>query len=189
VLLDLHGARVVVVGGGRVAARKIEGLLHAGALVTVVAPDVDGEVRRHETELVAILERPYERADLDGARLVLVATDRPEVNAAVAADAAAAGLWVNAADDPAHCTFILPAIARAGRVTVTVSTAGSTPATSGYVRDRIAAEVLTDDLVAVVDEIARERAELRAGGASSEGIDWRARIAELLARGPAPPSA
>jgi siroheme synthase-like protein len=146
-------------------------------------------VRDLAGRLVALHERPYEPADLDGARLVLVATDRPDVNAAVATDATAAGLWVNAADDPANCTFILPAIARAGRLTVAVSTAGSTPATSGYVRDHIADEILTDELVAVVDQVAQERAELRARGVTSEGIDWRARIAELIARRPAPPSA
>ena len=182
-VLDLRGVGVLVVGAGAVAARKIEGLLAAGALVRVVATEVHDDVRRLAARLHGpIVERAYDRGDLDGARLVLVATDRAEVNAAVSGDATAAGIWVNAADDPANCTFILPAVARAGRLTVTVTTDGTTPAMAGYVRDRIAADVLTAELLAAADEIARRRAAVRDAGGSTEAVDWKARIDELLGR-------
>lgn len=181
ILLDLADVPVLVVGAGSVAARKIEGLLAAGARVRVVAPEVHDDVRRLAHLLDGpIAQRTYRADDLDGARLVIVATDRPEANAEVAADATATGTWVNAADDPSNCTFILPAVATAGRFTVAVSTDGTTPAMAGYVRDRIADEVLTPELIAAADEIARQRSEVRDAGGSTEAVDWRTRIDELL---------
>src|SRR5829696_8208061 len=120
VYLDLTGVRVLVVGGGSVAARKIAGLCAAGAIVTVIAPNVV-----HGTEAAQIEHRPYQHGDVTGFQLVVTATDDPEVNAAVAAEARAAHVFVNSADDPDNCTFILPAIGRRGPVTVAVSTGGS----------------------------------------------------------------
>ncbi len=104
VALDLRDRLCLVVGGGPVAEAKVEGLLEAGARVTVVSPEV--------TELLAawaidgrIIHRPHEyrAGDLDGQQLVFSATDRREVTEAVVADARRRGLWVNAADDPAFC--------------------------------------------------------------------------------------
>jgi precorrin-2 dehydrogenase / sirohydrochlorin ferrochelatase len=178
VFLDLTGVPVLVVGGGKVAARKVRGLLDAGAAVTVVAPhlvpELDGVPRRVRT---------YEPTDLDGQRLAVVATDDPAVNARVAADATAAGVWVNAADDPANCTFILPAIARRAPFTVAVSTAGASPAMASFVRDRIAAEVLTARLAEVAGAIAAERTEMQGRGESTEAFDWRTAIIERLKAG------
>ncbi len=179
VFLDLTGVPVLVVGGGTVAARKVAGLTAAGADVTVVAPEIDAgltAVRHHR--------RAYEPADLDGSRLVLVATDDPATNARVSADATARGLWVNAADDPANCTFILPAIARRDPFTVAVSTGGSTPAMASYLRDRIAAELLTEQLSGTARAIAEEREAIKARGESTEGHDWRRAITERMNRRP-----
>ena len=119
IMLDLAGVPVLVVGGGRVAHRKIEGLLKTGADVTVVAKSAIDSIRSMPVHVVV---KTYETDDLDGVRLVISATDDPAVNAAVSADATARGIWVNSADDPANCTFILPAVARDGAVTVAVST-------------------------------------------------------------------
>jgi siroheme synthase-like protein len=179
VVLDVDGVPVLVVGGGRVAARKAAGLAAAGAHVTVVAPEIADGI-----DAVARHRRAYETADLDRQRLVIVATGDPEVNARVAAEATARGLWVNAADDPTNCTFALPAIARRSPFTVAVSTGGATPAMASYVRDRIAAEVLTDRLQLTAEAIAAERAEMRARGESTEERDWREAIARLE-QGPA----
>ncbi|MCU1502842.1 MAG: putative precorrin-2 dehydrogenase, partial [Ilumatobacteraceae bacterium] len=91
-----------------------------------------------------------------------------------------AGVLVNSADDPVNCTFILPAVARRGRLTVAVSSGGASPALAQHVRDRIAAEVLTPRLSAAADALAAERDAVHAGGGSTEGLDWAGRLAELL---------
>jgi len=177
IILDLAGVPVLVVGGGRVALRKIVGLLHAGAAVRVVAPEAIDAVRALPVQLEL---RTYQPTDLDGARLVLTATDDPAVNATVAADAARRGIWVNAADDPANCTFTLPAIARDEAVTVAVSTGGASPALASHLRDEIGR--LLGDVGAgqAATTLAAQRAELHDQGTSTESIDWSERVRAAL---------
>ena len=177
VVLDLHGVLVLVVGAGPIASRKVEGLAAAGARVRVVAPDVAAELDR--SSIVELHERPYEPGDLDGVRLVVTATGDAAVDARVAADARAAGLWVNAADQPADCSFILPAIARNGPLSVAVGTDGASPALARRLRDRAGA-LLTDEVVALAAELAAARAEVRASGGSTEDVDWSSRIDRVL---------
>lgn len=169
VFLDLHGVPVLVVGAGTVAARKVAGLAAAGAVVRVVAPEVAPQLERDD--VAELHTRPYQPGDLDGVRLVVTATGHADVDAAVAADATAAGIWVNAADQPSDCTFILPAVARHGPLSVAVSTDGASPALARRLRDR-AAELLTDDAVALADDLAVRRAAVRATGGSTEDVDW-----------------
>ena len=169
VFLDLLGVPVLVVGAGPVAARKVAGLAAAGAAVRVVAPEISPDLDR---DLVTELhQRPYEPGDLDGVRLVITATGRMDVDATVAADATAAGIWVNAADQPADCTFILPAVARNGPLTVAVSTDGASPALARRLRDRAAA-LLTDEAAVLAGDLAARRAAVRAAGGSTEDVDW-----------------
>jgi siroheme synthase-like protein len=177
VYLDLRGVSVLVVGAGPVAARKVVGLAAAGARVRVVAPSVSDALDR---SLVAELrERAFAPPDLDGVRLVVTATGSRDVDAEVAAAATAAGLWVNAADQPDDCTFILPAIARNGPLTVAVSTGGASPALARRLRDHAAA-LLTDDVVELALELAAERARIRSEGRSTEDVDWSAAIDPVL---------
>jgi precorrin-2 dehydrogenase/sirohydrochlorin ferrochelatase len=167
--LLVSGKECLVVGGATVAARKIEGLLAAGAVVRVVATSVGPEVLALG---VAYEERPYAPGDLAGAWLVVTATGDPAVNAAVAAEAAAARIWVNAADDPPSCTFTLPAVFRQGPLSVAVATGGHSPALAGflkaYLSDRVGPEWAT---LAVLLSAARER--IQADGRSTEERDWR----------------
>jgi precorrin-2 dehydrogenase / sirohydrochlorin ferrochelatase len=179
VVLDLSGVPVLLVGGGTIASRKAEGLRAAGARVTVVAPDVLDTLAAQVAEVRA---RRYAATDLDGHRLVMTATDDPAVNAQVAADARAAGVWVNSADDPEHCTFILPAVARRGPVVVAVGTGGSSPALARHLRDRIAGEVLTPEVEAAADDLSAQRAAIHAEGGSTEAIDWSERVRAALDR-------
>jgi precorrin-2 dehydrogenase/sirohydrochlorin ferrochelatase len=205
VVLDLHGVRVLVVGGGPVAVRKISGLVAAGADVRVVAPQIDEQLDERLSaipdarpgriaelrpgriaelrpgRIAELRRRPYETRDLEGARLVVTATGIESVDAAVAADARARGIWVNAADQPADCDFILPAIARQGSVSVAVSTDGKSPALAASLRDRIAS-LLTPDVATLADDLAAERAAIKAAGGSTEGRDWAARIDVVLDR-------
>jgi precorrin-2 dehydrogenase / sirohydrochlorin ferrochelatase len=177
VMLDLGGADILVVGGGNVAARKIGGLVDAGARVTVVAPEVSETV----AGLVARAEvRPFAPGDVQGRRMVFTCTDDPAVNAAVAAACRTANVWVNSADDPTNCTFALPAVAKQGRIVVAVGSGGASPALAQYVRRRIADEILDERVAAAADVLAAERDAIHAAGGSTEGLDWGARLRTLL---------
>jgi siroheme synthase-like protein len=133
--LDLHGRSCLVVGGGRVATEKVEGLLSCGADVAVVAPEIDDELR---ASAVTLAERRFEPSDLDGRFLVVAATDDRSVNAAVSAEAGRRSLLCNVADDPELCSFILPALVRRDPIVVGVSTGGASPALAQRIRDDIA---------------------------------------------------
>ena len=172
--LVLAGRRCLVVGGGPVARRKVEGLVACGAEVTVVAPEVDPAVEALPG--VRVERRPYRRGDVAGHRLAFAATDDPAVNRAVHDEAEELGVWVNAADQPDACTFTLPAVVRQGPVTVAVSTGGRSPALAKDLRDRIAALVGPED-ARLAEELAEERRQVHARGESTEDVDWRARIA------------
>jgi precorrin-2 dehydrogenase/sirohydrochlorin ferrochelatase len=168
--LVLQGRPALVVGGGRVALAKAKGLVAAGALVTVVAPEVDDELAALPG--VTAERRPYRRGEVGAYRFVVAATDDSDVNGAVFADGETAGVFVNAADDPVHCSATLPARLDRGRLLVTVSTGGATPAVASWVRDRIGQQ-LGSEFEALVDLVAEVRAEVRAGGATTEGLGWR----------------
>lgn len=170
--LILTGRRCLVVGGGRIAARKVAGLQAAEADVVVVAPTVGPEVRATG---VPFEERPYRRSDLDGVWLAVTATDDRRVNRQVHDDGEAAGVWVNAADDPASCSFVLPAVVRQGPVMVTIGTAGRSPALASWLKEHVAAELGPEvaDLARLLSEI-RER--IRAEGRSTEDVDWRSAL-------------
>jgi siroheme synthase-like protein len=139
VFLDLRGLPVVVVGGGPVAASKLDGLLAAGARVTVVAPEIIAAIRARD---VTLIERAFVPTDLDGARWVVAAATR-EVDRDVAAAAAVRGLFVNAADDKAAASAYLGGVVRRGDVTIAISTGGVAPALAGLLREALDA-VLPD---------------------------------------------
>lgn len=188
--LILGGKRCVVVGGGAVAARKVRGLLHCGADVVAVAPAVGDEIAGlAEQGTVTLRRRPWEPADLDGAWLVVTATGDTAVDAAVHAEAERRLLWCNAADDPSHCSFTLPAVARQGPVVVTVATGGRSPALAVWLRDQIAAG-LGPEYEVLADLLAEAREEVRGCGRSTEDLDWPAAIdsgmLELIRRGEVP---
>jgi uroporphyrin-III C-methyltransferase/precorrin-2 dehydrogenase/sirohydrochlorin ferrochelatase len=116
------------VGGGEVAARKIEGLLASGARPTVIAPEAVEEIASHARRGAVVLHRrAHRRGDVAGFALVFVATDDPEVNARVSAEAQEAGIWVNVADDPDRCTFHLPARVQRGAMQLAIGSDGGAP--------------------------------------------------------------
>jgi precorrin-2 dehydrogenase / sirohydrochlorin ferrochelatase len=173
--LVVAGRRCLVVGGGRVALQKVRGLLDAAADpadITVVAPEISGDLQglgvRTET-------REYESNEAAGYRLVFAATGDPAVNQQVYDDGEAAGVWVNSADDPARCSFTLPARVRQGRLLVTVSTGGHSPAVAAWLRRRLDDELGPeyDQLIGVLAEV---RTEIQAAGRGTESLDWRAAL-------------
>jgi precorrin-2 dehydrogenase/sirohydrochlorin ferrochelatase len=172
VSLLLEGRRCVVVGGGPVAQRKVEGLLAAGAHVVVVAPEARVEIDRLGVERI---RRAYAHGDLDGAWLAVAATDDPEVNRAVHAEGEEMRVWVNSADDPAECSFILPAVLRRGPVEVAVSTGGHSPALASWIRNYIA-EQLGPEVGELARLLSEAREAIKAEGRSTEDVDWRAAL-------------
>ena len=131
VFLKLSGKRVLLVGGGTVAAAKLEGLLTAGALVTVVAPEIHPAM---EKSGVTLQRRTFKPTDLDGVWWVVAAAP-PDVNRQVQAAAESRELFVNAVDDPVHATAYLGGVVRRGDVTIAISTGGRAPALAGLLRE------------------------------------------------------
>ncbi len=199
VVLRLAGRRCLVVGGGSVAARKVTGLARCGASVTVIAPELGADMERLSNRLTAaddrapsgqagaaagwfgsgqagdvtIVRRGYAPGDAGNYRLVITATGTPSVDRAVAVDADRAGVWVNSADDPDHCSFYLPSVHRDGPVTVAVSTSGLSPALASWLRRKIA-----DELVPGAGRLAQlfgdARTRLRSAGRSTGDVRWSA---------------
>ena len=134
IFLDLRLKPVLVVGGGKVALRKVKGLLEAQARVTIVSPEVAGELRALP---VTILERQYQSGDLPGYALVFAATGNRAVNAQIGREAAALGIPANIADAPEECGFIVPARFTDADVQIAVSTGGRDPRRAVAIRNRI----------------------------------------------------
>jgi len=135
----LGGRPCLVVGGGPVALEKAEGLLNCDADVTIVAPEAVAEVRALAAQGRATwIRRDYEPADIDGRRLVIAATSDTELNRRVHADAESRDVFVNVADVPELCTFILPAIVRTDPVSIAITTAGASPALAQRMKREIA---------------------------------------------------
>jgi siroheme synthase-like protein len=173
VFLDLTGRRCVMVGGGPIAERRIVGLLDAGAQVTVISPRVTPTLAALAAAgRIGLESRTYREGDLAGVDLAFVATAAREVNLAVAREARARGVWLNAADDPAHCTFILPALVRRGDLTVAVATGGASPALSRAIREELDA-YLTPEYATLAELAAEARRELRAAGRVVAADVWR----------------
>ncbi len=127
--LELRGHPCVVIGGGRIAERKVTSLLDAGARVTVVSPIVTaGLVALADTHEIMHHPRVYRRGDLTGAWLAYAATNDDAVHAEIAAEAAEARVFLNVVDRPALCSFIVPAIVIRDPVAIAVSTGGASPA-------------------------------------------------------------
>jgi uroporphyrin-III C-methyltransferase/precorrin-2 dehydrogenase/sirohydrochlorin ferrochelatase len=139
--LKLDGRQVLLVGGGPVAAGKLRGLLEAGALVRVVAPDVLLEIASAPVETV---KRPFQPSDLDGVSFVVAAAPA-DVNREVAAAAHARGIFVNAVDDIESASAYAGAVLRRAGVTIAISTEGDAPALAGLVREALE-ELLPEDL-------------------------------------------
>lgn len=160
VSLNITGRLCVVIGGGKVAERKVSGLLAAGGRVRVISPVLTASLHALvDRGTVTWRAKPYESGDLDEALLVFAATDQPAVQAAVQRDARAAGLLANIADAPEACDFQIPAAVRRGDLLLTVSTSGRSPAVSALIRRQLEGEfgeeygLLTDLLGEARDRI------------------------------------
>jgi siroheme synthase-like protein len=173
IFVEMAGRRCVVIGGGQVAEGKVQGLLAAEAEVTVVSPTLTAALSdllaagriRHEA-------RPYQDGDLQGYEVCMVATDDGAVNATVAAEGRRRGVWVNAADDPANCDFILPSVVRQGEVVVAASTGGASPALARRLREELT-DFLSEDYAALAELLNEVRQELRRRKVNVDAEAWQ----------------
>jgi precorrin-2 dehydrogenase / sirohydrochlorin ferrochelatase len=182
IFLDLTDRRCLVVGGGPVAEGKVEGLLAAGARVTVVSPAVTARLAGWAAGgRITHRARGYRSEDLEGHQVAVVATDDAAVTRAVASDGRARSVWINAADEPARCDFILPSVMRRGRLVVAVSTGGASPAAARAIREELES-YLTEEHAALVELAAEAREDLRRRRRSPGPAGWRAALDGRLRR-------
>ncbi|MFP3980899.1 MAG: bifunctional precorrin-2 dehydrogenase/sirohydrochlorin ferrochelatase [Desulfobacterales bacterium] len=138
VCLDIRNRPCLVVGGGAVALRKAEGLLAAGANVTVVSPEfVDGFSRIPPEAPLYRIQRPYADTDLNEKFLVIGATDNSALNRQISRDANSRNMLCNIADVPEACNFVLPAVVRRGDLLLAISTSGKSPAFARHLRKQL----------------------------------------------------
>jgi precorrin-2 dehydrogenase/sirohydrochlorin ferrochelatase len=176
ILLEAAAVRVLVVGGGTVAARKARAFADAGAQVRVVASRIADEIRALEpTGRVSLVERPYDPDDIADAQLVIAATNDRAVNARVASDARAASRLVNVTDLPAEGSFATMATHRSGALVIGV-TAGGVPDAAARIRDVIAERFDSRYARALADLAALRRTLIDRG----DGLAWRALASEAI---------
>ena len=167
------GRRCVVVGAGRIAARKLEALLEAGADVVVIAPEAVDTIRTWaETGRLTWHERGFEDADLDEAWLAITATADAAVNQAVFDAGEARRVWINSADDPINCSFTLMSVVRQGDIVVTIGTNGRSPALATFLKAHVGTE-MGPEYERLLELLSEAREAIRSSGRSSEDADWR----------------
>lgn len=130
--------QAVVIGGGKVAQRKVEELLQADASIKVISPNICPPLAKliQENNIQTVC-RSYQPGDLEGASLVIAATNDTSINRAIYEEARSRNLLVNVVDDPAHSNFILPAIFHRGQIGVAISTGGASPALARRLREKL----------------------------------------------------
>ncbi|HSH76773.1 MAG TPA: uroporphyrinogen-III C-methyltransferase, partial [Longimicrobiales bacterium] len=173
-LVGLEGQRALLAGGGPVAAEKIVPLIHAGARVHLVTPEVSAEMDPWLSEVWKLERRPVRDEDVPGARVVLAATDDSAANRRLVRVARAHGILAQAADDKPFCDFYSPAVVRRGSVMMTISTDGGSPLLAGQLR-RLLEAAIPRSLVEVSDLMVR----LRDRGL--RGLERRGRLLRALA--------
>jgi precorrin-2 dehydrogenase/sirohydrochlorin ferrochelatase len=178
IFVDVTNMRVLVVGGGHVAEEKVGGLLRAemDGRLTLVAPKLlPSLLELRDQGKFEWREREYLEGDMQGFDFVMVATDDGKVNAAISAEGRRRKIWVNAADDPTNCDFILPAVVRQGQIVLAASTGGASPALARRLREELT-DYLTEDFAPLADLLAEVRSELRRKGAMPDAETWQRAI-------------
>jgi precorrin-2 dehydrogenase/sirohydrochlorin ferrochelatase len=136
--VEMKNKNCIVIGGGNVAARKIETLLEFDASITVISPEVEDRIKEISNEgRVIIKKKKYSQEDLEGAFLVIAATSDKEVNERIFKDANERNMHVNVIDDPVNCTFLFPSIVKRGDLVVGISTSGGFPSLSKCIKGKI----------------------------------------------------
>jgi len=142
IYVELHEQPCIVIGGGKIAEGKVEGLLTAGAQVTIISPSLTSHLHTLvEQNKVAYISRTYQHGDLADAFMVICATDQTEINHQVWQEASTNRQLVNVVDDTPRCNFIAPAILRKGDLNIAISTGGKAPALAVRLKERLQKEI------------------------------------------------
>lgn len=180
----LEGKSVLVIGAGTIAVGKAKILIDAGARVTIIAREQFANMPKG---IEKFEEREYRCGDLRGYALIISATGDSVLNDRIVEEAHAGGYLLNVVDDPDRSDFYFTAVHHAGDVVIAVSTNGASPALAQVVRSLIA-QLLPQTLASTANRLRHERRVLHDAGKTSEGIDWRSRIQQLLYEETSPPS-
>lgn len=156
---ELSGREGLIVGGGTVAQRKIRKLLPFGPRLTVVAPEIQPQIR--EISGLTLLERPFQPEDMkNNLAFVIAATDDSEENHAIAAACRERKIPVNVVDDPKACTFLFPALVHRGKLTVGISTGGASPTAAVRLKEEIG-DLLPEGYGEILDFLEEKRPEVK----------------------------
>jgi len=167
-MLDLDKRKCLVVGAGRIASGKIDGLLNYGAKIVVVSPRAVAEIQAQSRAGVLIWHRRvFSPRDVKGAFLVIAATNSPEVNEAVFRACRAQRVLCNSVDDPEHCDFFYPAVVRRGQLQIAISTNGNLPALAARLRKEIE-EQFGPEWSEWIERVGKLRREIRGQKTSPE---------------------
>ena len=161
VFVNLQGKHCLVVGGGEIATRKVQGLLEAEARVVVVSPHLSQPLADLTAQgLIGYRSRPFRADDVVDCALVIGATDQPDVNMAVYKAARDHHVWVNIVDTPEACDFIAPAIVRRGDLQIAISTGGQSPTLAKRIRVQLE-ELYGSEYARLLETLGRERKRIR----------------------------
>jgi uroporphyrin-III C-methyltransferase / precorrin-2 dehydrogenase / sirohydrochlorin ferrochelatase len=181
IFAKLQGRRVIVVGGGSIAAGKIPGLLQAQARVRVIAPQINAQISEWvDAGKIEWIAKEFEARDLQGAQLVIAATSIPAVNAAVFQAADARGIFCNAVDDIANCHFYYGSIVQRGDLQIAISTNGKSPALAQRLRKELEQQY-PGEYAAWLDSLGEAREKLRAASDPKENFEENKAILHRLA--------
>ena len=173
VFLNLSGKKCVVVGGGKVAGRKVGALLECGAEVTVVSPELCEELKGLvEAGEITAAVRPYRSGDLKGSAVVIAATGTRSVNVEIVNEARKRGIPVNVVDDPDYSDFIVPSCLKRGDITIAVSTSGKSPALARKIRENLEKNI-GGEYAALALLTAEVRTDIKKRGIVVSSEDWQ----------------
>ncbi len=163
IMADLESKPVVIIGGGNTALRKIKDLIETGAQIKIISPHIHEEIARlakGSSGKVKIIKREYREKDIENAFMIFAAANDPEVNSAVYNEAKKKNILINTADDPENCSFIIPSFTRRGKLLLSVSTSGASPAYSAKLR-RDLEKHLPHDIEYILESLAKAREILK----------------------------
>lgn len=168
VMLNISGDKCLVVGGGKVSYRKILSLLECGALVSVIAPTICDEILElSKADKVSVIKREYIDNDVEGYKLVIVATNNENLNKKIALDSKRNNVLVNVVDNKELSTFIVPSVVRRGDLSIAISTNGKSPLLSKMIKEKLKNEI-NDGYINLVKKLYEERKILKESNLSTE---------------------
>ncbi|PSW20277.1 siroheme synthase [Photobacterium sanctipauli] len=181
IFLSLKNRKVVVIGGGEVACRKVDLLLKANAAITVVSPALHPYLNKLEKDnLISWTQKEYSPEDLADAHQVWATTDNSDLNKQIFNDAQARGLWTNVVDDPKHCHFITPSMIDRSPIQVAISSGGASPVLVRFLREKLETQLPQNlSLLASFAGEQRERIKQHYGT-----VDERRKFWEIFFRHP-----